>query len=81
MALNQGRTSEAGGESLATVEEVAAFLQVPPKTIYRWRYLGEGPPGYRVGKHLRFRWTEVESWLAGRGDRPQRRVRRRENRS
>lgn len=51
-------------EALATVQEVAAFLKVPPRTLYRWRYRGEGPPGFRVGRHLRFRWEEVEKWLA-----------------
>lgn len=52
---------------MATPVEVARYLQVPVKTIYRWRYAGEGPPAYRVGRHLRFRWSDVEGWLAGRG--------------
>ena len=52
---------------MATPAEVARYLQVPVKTIYRWRYAGEGPPAYRVGRHLRFRWSDVEGWLAGRG--------------
>ena len=56
------------GEALATLREVAAFLKVPQKTLYRWRYTGIGPPGYRVGKHLRFRWPDVEEWLSERGD-------------
>ena len=53
--------------ALATVDEVAAFLRVPTKTLYRWRYAGHGPPAYRVGRHLRFRWEDVETWLAGQG--------------
>jgi excisionase family DNA binding protein len=57
-----------GGEALATVGEVAAFLRVPPRTLYRWRYVGVGPPAFRVGKHLRFRWGDVETWLLERGD-------------
>jgi excisionase family DNA binding protein len=56
-----------GPEALATVDEVAAFLRVPAKTLYQWRYLGLGPPAYRVGNHLRFRWRDVEVWLAERG--------------
>lgn len=52
---------------MATPAEVADYLQVPVKTLYRWRYAGEGPPAYRVGRHLRFRWSDVEGWLAGRG--------------
>lgn len=50
-------------EPLWTVRDVAQFLGVPVATIYTWRARGDGPPGFRVGKHLRFRPSEVESWL------------------
>jgi excisionase family DNA binding protein len=63
-----------GADALATVGEVAAFLRVPPKTVYQWRYSRLGPPAYRVGRHLRFRWEDVDEWLAERGDEPQRPV-------
>lgn len=53
---------------LWTVEELAEFLQVPAKTIYSWRYRGEGPLGIRVGKHVRFEEAEVTRWLESRGD-------------
>jgi excisionase family DNA binding protein len=55
-------------DQLATLEEVAAFLQVPPKTIYGWRHRGDAPPAFKVGRHLRFRWRDVEAWLSGRRD-------------
>ncbi|MGH8936884.1 MAG: DNA-binding protein [Acidimicrobiia bacterium] len=29
---------------------------MPAATLYQWRYRGEGPRGFRVGKHLRYRW-------------------------
>jgi excisionase family DNA binding protein len=57
-------------ESLATTAEVAAFLQIPSKTLYRWRYMGKGPPAYRVGRHLRFRWVDVNAWLDEQGRGP-----------
>lgn len=70
MSANREKSLLSGGaEALATIREVAAFLKVPPKTLYRWRYLGVGPRAYRVGKHLRFRWEDVETWLEERGDR------------
>lgn len=50
-------------EPLATVEELATYLGVPVATIYAWRYRREGPPGFRVGRHLRFRWSDVEDWI------------------
>ncbi len=49
-------------------EEVAAFLGVPLRTIYRWRSQREGPRGYRVGRHVRYRLVDVERWLEDRGD-------------
>ena len=54
------------GERLMSVQELADFLDVPVKTIYAWRYHGEGPRGFRVGRHVRFRWADVQVWLADR---------------
>jgi excisionase family DNA binding protein len=51
-------------EPLATLREVADYLRLPPKTLYSWRYRGEGPPGIRVGRHVRYRWADVEGWLS-----------------
>ncbi len=50
-------------EPLLTVQELATYLGVPIATIYGWRYRREGPPGFRVGRHLRFRWCDVEDWI------------------
>ena len=47
-----------------SIQELADFLDVPVKTIYAWRYHGHGPHGFRVGRHVRFRWCDVEAWLA-----------------
>jgi excisionase family DNA binding protein len=60
---------EAGGSMsrmrrLATPIEVAAYLHVLVKTLYAWRYEGKGPRAHRVGRHLRYRWEDVEAWLA-----------------
>ncbi len=41
-----------------SVQELADFLDVPVKTIYAWRYHGEGPRGFRIGRHVRFRWHD-----------------------
>ena len=51
-------------EDLLSVAELAEYLAVPEKTIYAWRYRGTGPRGLRIGRHLRFRWFDVEAWLA-----------------
>ena len=50
-------------EPLLSAQDLADFLHVPIATIYAWRYRGEGPPGFRVGRHLRYRWTDIQRWL------------------
>jgi excisionase family DNA binding protein len=48
---------------LLSTEEVARMLVVPVTTLYTWRYKGTGPKAYRVGKHLRYRLSNVMAWL------------------
>ena len=51
-------------ERLLTVQDLADYLGVPIATLYAWRYRGEGPPGFRVGRHLRYRRNDVEQWIS-----------------
>ncbi|WP_430869263.1 helix-turn-helix transcriptional regulator [Demequina aurantiaca] len=39
------------------------MLGVPEQTLYGWRTQGKGPRGIRLGRHLRYRAQDVESWL------------------
>ncbi len=50
-------------DQLLTVEELADYLVVPVATLYQWRYRREGPPGFRVGRYIRYRRTDVEAWI------------------
>lgn len=50
-------------DRLLTVQELSDYLGVPVATLYQWRYRGEGPPGFRVGRHVRYRWSDVEGWI------------------
>ena len=64
------RTAPVGGSNrLLSVEELAAYLGVPKKTVYGcWRQWGLR--GYRVGRYLRFRerqfqhYGPLDLWLA-----------------
>jgi hypothetical protein len=49
-----------------TAQEVADFFTVPLGTVYSWRYKGEGPPGFRAGRHLRFFEEDVIAWAEAR---------------
>ena len=50
-------------ERLMTPAEVSEMLGIPINTLYRWRVRGEGPTGYRLGRHVRYRRSTVEAWL------------------
>jgi helix-turn-helix protein len=43
-------------------EDLAARYEVPIKTVRKWRYEGTGPPGFRVGRHVRYREVDVRRW-------------------
>ena len=53
-------------DRLLTVQELANYVGVPVSTIYAWRYHGQGPPGFRVGRHLRYRDSDVQRWIRDR---------------
>jgi excisionase family DNA binding protein len=52
------------GDEILTTDEVAALLKIPKQTIYRWNVMGSGPPYYRLGKHARWKRSEVMAWVA-----------------
>lgn len=47
---------------LVTVKDVAEFLKVAEKTIYRMAAEGK-IPAYKVGGSWRFKRAEIEVWL------------------
>jgi predicted DNA-binding transcriptional regulator AlpA len=54
----------ATAEPLWGPEDVSAFLGVPVQTLYQWRRRSYGPPGHRLGKHLRWDPDAVRAWFA-----------------
>jgi excisionase family DNA binding protein len=54
---------DSGQDRLLSPAELAGYLAIPVQTIYQWRHRGEGPPGYRVGRHVRYRWSDIQRWL------------------
>lgn len=47
-----------------TVDELAAELRLPKRTIYYWRQNRTGPPSYKLGRQIRYLRSEVSEWLA-----------------
>ena len=45
-----------------TAEEVSAYLRIPQSTIYKLAQ-DKVLPGFKVGKHWRFRRETIERWI------------------
>lgn len=46
-----------------TPEDIAAMFGVPLETVYQWRKKRTGPPGFRIGKHLRYDPADVQTYV------------------
>ncbi len=49
-------------ERLLTANELAGVLNVSPATVLDWHQAGT-IPSFRLGRAVRFRLSEVETWL------------------
>jgi excisionase family DNA binding protein len=50
-------------DPLLSVQDLADYLDLPVATLYAWRYRGHGPSGFRVGRHVRYRQSDVDKWI------------------
>lgn len=55
-------------DPLVSVADVAEYLDVSTATVHQWLYKNTAPKSYKVGKHRRFRWSDVEAWLEAQAD-------------
>lgn len=56
-------TEQHSEDELLDRAQLCALLKIPASTPYAWRYRGVGPPAMKVGKHLRWRRSDVDAWL------------------
>jgi predicted DNA-binding transcriptional regulator AlpA len=42
---------------------LAAELGVPESTLAQWRYLGRGPRYLKIGRHVRYRRSDITAWI------------------
>lgn len=47
----------------ANEEEASKILQTPKKTLQHWRYIGVGPKYIKVGRSVRYRLSDLQSFL------------------
>lgn len=50
-------------DRLLDVSEVAELLGVPVATLRWWLHIGTAPDHFKLGRHVKFRRSEVERWL------------------
>lgn len=50
-------------EKLLTSDEVAEWLQIPVRTLDEWSYHKKGPAYYKIGRHRRYRASDVQAWI------------------
>lgn len=56
-------TAMAGLAPLIGIEELSEYLDIPVKTLYKWRQDGVGPASVRVGRHIRYFVSDIQDWL------------------
>lgn len=58
-------------DDLLSIDEAAAYLRVPVATLRYWRYCGDGPHSFRLGRHVRYWRTDLVLWRAEQDQRPE----------
>jgi hypothetical protein len=51
-------------QTLLTERQVAAILQISPKTLRNWRTLEKGPAWAKYGRLVRYDCQDVQLWMA-----------------
>jgi len=51
-----------------TPEDLVVMFKLPSvETVYQWRRKRIGPPGFRVGRYIRFDPAAVRTWVTQQG--------------
>ncbi|MGW0144514.1 helix-turn-helix transcriptional regulator [Streptomyces sp. NPDC003333] len=49
-----------------TPDDIAEMFEVPLETVYQWRRKRTGPPGFRIGKYVRYDPADVHAYVTDR---------------
>ncbi len=47
-----------------TPAELSEELKIPVSTLYVWRLREKGPKSFKAGRHVRYRRSAIDAWLA-----------------
>jgi predicted DNA-binding transcriptional regulator AlpA len=50
-------------DQLLTLRETASRLNVSEATLRWWRHCSDGPKGFRAGRRVFYRVSDVENWI------------------
>jgi excisionase family DNA binding protein len=50
-------------DEILTTDEVCALLKIEKRTLYKRTSEGTGPPFYKIGRHNRWKRSEVLAWF------------------
>lgn len=48
---------------LIGVDELASMIGVSASTVRWWKQTGKGPRSAKIGKHVKYRRSDVEAWV------------------
>jgi predicted DNA-binding transcriptional regulator AlpA len=48
---------------LMTTPEAAALVRRPQETLRYWRWRGEGPPSFKIGRRVLYDRAELLAWI------------------
>lgn len=66
MSITKTATQERRtGDPLLTIDQAAEYLAIPKATLYTWRTRrsGFGPRAVKIGGCLRFRLSDLDTWI------------------
>ncbi|MGQ4478187.1 helix-turn-helix domain-containing protein [Streptomyces sp. SAS_276] len=65
---NDPRATLRGGlpDRYLTPDDIAEIFEVPKETVYQWRKKQVGPPGFRIGKYIRYDPADVRAYVTAR---------------
>lgn len=52
-----------GYDPLLSVDQVSDWLGIPKGTLYQWRSRCQGPRAIKIGNGIRYRRSEIETYL------------------
>ncbi|WP_259919169.1 AlpA family transcriptional regulator [Jannaschia sp. M317] len=61
-----GQEPQIDPNQMLTEVQVADLVCQSVRTLQKWRVTGQGPAFYKLGQSVRYRYAEVQGWVASR---------------